>query len=182
MAGLKDQLLKSGLVNDKQLKKAARDQRKETQQSKQQGKPTPHDQQRTQRLQAQQDKLQRDRALELERKQAAETKALAAQVGQLIQHTALQQTGGDVVFNFSDGNAVKRLHLNPETRDQLARGLVGIVKYVQKFHIVPRETIEKIRLRDASAVILLNSYGKSGESAPEDDPYAAFQVPDDLIW
>lgn len=182
MAGLKDQLLKSGLINDKQLKKAARDQHKESQLSKQQGKPTQQDSQRANLQQAQQIKIQRDRELEQSRKQAAELKALSAQIGQMIEQAAMRHTEGDLIFSFADLNTVKRLHLNACTRDQLSRGLAGIVKHGHKYHIVPRETVEKIRQRDASAVTLLNPHGQKAEISTDEDPYAAFQVPDDLIW
>ena len=182
MAGIKDQLLKSGLVNDKQLKKTAREQRKDVQQSRQQGKLTEQESQRIKLLEAQQAKQQKDRALELFRKQASDKKAVDAQIRQLLSHTALTQTDGELVYNFTDASTVKRLHLTGEIRDHLMRELLGIVKHDQKYHIVPRETVEKIRERNPAVVIQLNSRTLTEDESDQEDPYAKYQVPDDLIW
>ena len=46
------------------------------------------------------------------------------------------------------------------------------------FEIVPAPVAEKIAGRDADAVLHLNQEAETDE----DDPYADFQVPDDLTW
>ena len=45
--------------------------------------------------------------------------------------------------------------------------------------LVPRVIADKIAERDPSLVVRVN---KTGTGTAEDDPYAAFQVPDDLMW
>jgi len=45
--------------------------------------------------------------------------------------------------------------------------------------LVPRVIADKIAERDATLVVRVN---KSATVAEEDDPYAAFQIPDDLMW
>jgi uncharacterized protein YaiL (DUF2058 family) len=40
---------------------------------------------------------------------------------------------------------------------------------------------EKIRQRDVAAVVLLNTRAAEAAADP-DDPYAAYQIPDDLMW
>ena len=45
---------------------------------------------------------------------------------------------------------------------------------------MPAPVARKIAERDAAAVIELNDSNKSASA--EDDPYADYQVPDDLIW
>jgi uncharacterized protein YaiL (DUF2058 family) len=44
---------------------------------------------------------------------------------------------------------------------------------------VPRVIADKIAERDASLVVRVN---KASTAIEEDDPYAAFQIPDDLMW
>ncbi len=178
MAGLRDQLLKSGLVNEKQIKKAQKEMIKE--QRGQQGKPTAaEDKQRLQ--QAQVEKVVRDRQLNQQRKEEAERKALTAQIRQLIETQRLPRGEGDLPYHFTDGGKVKKLDLDAKLRDHLVRGLIAVVTLDGKYEIVPRETAEKIRLRDDKAVIVLNDLAAENHAA-EDDPYAAYQVPDDLIW
>ena len=178
MAGLRDQLLKSGLVNEKQVKKAQKAMIKE-QRGHPDKPPAAEDKQRLQQAQA--EKVERDRLLNQQRKEEAERKALTAQVRQLIETQRLPRGEGDIPYHFTDAGKVKKLDLDARLRDHLVRGLIAVVTLDGKYDIVPRETAEKIRLRDATTVVVLNE--QTGEShASEDDPYAAYQVPDDLIW
>jgi len=177
MAGLRDQLLKSGLVNEKQVKKAQKEKHKE---QRNQGKSVvPEDKLRLQQAQA--EKAERDRLLNQQRKEEAERKAVSAQVRQLIETQRIAKAEGDIPFNFTDGGAVKKLYLDRKLRDLLVKGHTAIVKLDDRYEIVPRETAEKIGQRLAEAVVLLNEAARSEEPSA-DDPYAAYQVPDDLIW
>ena len=45
--------------------------------------------------------------------------------------------------------------------------------------LVPRVIADKIAERDASLVVRVN---KPVTAVDEDDPYAAFKIPDDLMW
>ena len=177
MAGLRDQLLKSGLVNEKQVKKAQKEKHKE---QRQPGKSAVSDE-KLRLQQAQAEKAERDRLLNQQRKEEAERKALIAQVRQLIETQRIARFEGEVPFNFTDSGTVKKLYLDQKIRDQLVKGLLAIVKFNDRYDMVPRETAEKIGQRMAEAVILLNEAVKS-EAPAADDPYAAYQVPDDLIW
>lgn len=181
MGGLRDQLLKSGLVNEKQVKKAQQEKRKASQQ--QQGKSgTEADQNKRELQRIQAEKAERDRQLNLERAREAERKAITAQVRQLIEAHRQPKGGGEVPFNFVDGEKVKRLYLADSVRGQIARGQLAIVKLDQQYELVPAEVAEKIRQRDAGAVILQNDPARKNAPREEDDPYAAYQVPDDLLW
>ncbi len=46
---------------------------------------------------------------------------------------------------------------------------------------MPAGVAEKIRQRDESVILLLNTRS-AAEQVEEDDPYADFQIPDDLMW
>ena len=47
------------------------------------------------------------------------------------------------------------------------------------YEIIPREAALKIQERDASRIVLLNTHVEEPDA---DDPYAAYQIPDDLMW
>ena len=179
MAGLRDQLLKSGLVNEKQIRKAQKEKQKE---QRSHGNPkAAADKEAQSRLNAQYEKLQRDRALNQQRKEDADRKALAAQARQLIEVHKQPRNEGETPFSFTDAGKIKKLMLETRVRDQLVRGQLAIVRVDQAYELVPRETAEKIRQRDATFLFLLNE--PSGHNEPSgDDPYADYQVPDDLIW
>jgi uncharacterized protein YaiL (DUF2058 family) len=54
------------------------------------------------------------------------------------------------------------------------------VKFEKTYEVVNCEAAEKIRLRDAACVLVLNKAVEA--EVKEDDPYAEYQIPDDLMW
>ena len=178
MAGLKDQLLKTGLVSEKQIKKAEKEKRKEGQ--KQASGMPGGDHLSRHANDSLLEKQQRDRQLNQQQKEQAERKAVLAQVRQLIDTQKLPMPQGDIPFNFLHEGKVKKLYVDAKTRDLLIRGIIGLTHFDGRYDLVPRETVEKIRAREEAVIVLLNT-GKS-EADASDDPYAAFQVPEDLVW
>lgn len=174
-----DQLKKSGLVDEDRAKKAKRTRHKQVKQQKgTQARPLDEG-----KLKVQQDhaeKAGRDRALNLQRKQAAEQKAIAAQIRQLIEMNRIQTDDGEIGFNFTDGNRVQRFYVTENQQDHLVRGRLAIVRLQDSYHLVPAGVAEKIKGRDPSCVMILNLTQSGASDA--DDPYADFQVPDDLMW
>lgn len=175
MSGLRDQLLKTGLINDKQVKKIQKQRYQELK-----GTHKPKNDADLQR--ALSDKQDKDRELNQQRKEQAELKALSAQITQLITTQRIHPIEGDMPYHFNDGGSVKKLYLLPKVRDLIISGRYAIVKHQQCYHIVPRETAEKIRQRESGILIVLNELENKDTEILTDDPYEKFQVPDDLIW
>jgi uncharacterized protein YaiL (DUF2058 family) len=182
MSGLKDQLLKAGLVNEKQLKKAQQEKRRENRQNQGQGKTAAAEEEKRRLQQAAAEKAERDRQLNLQRKEEAEKKAIAAQVKQLIETHRQPKGESETPFNFVDDGKVKRLYLGGQARSQVVRGQLAIVKLNGQYELVPIDVVDKIRQRDAGAVVLQNDPPNKQGQDGSDDPYANFQVPDDLMW
>ncbi len=175
---LRDQLLKAGLVNEKQAKKAKQEKRKQAKQQRKSKTAALSDTQ----LRAQQalaEKAERDRRLNRERQQASEQKAREAQIKQLIETNRLPIKDSEIPFHFEDGKKIKRIYVSDPIREQLAGGRLVIVKADSQYEVVPVAVAEKIRARDEQRVIFCNE-PQSGEDA--DDAYADYQVPDDLMW
>ena len=82
-------------------------------------------------------------------------------------------------YNFVDQKKVKRIAVNDLVRDKLSKGSLAIVSHAGGYEIIPRDAALKIQERDARRIVLLNT---QTEAPDEDDPYAAYQVPDDLMW
>ncbi len=97
----------------------------------------------------------------------------------MIETSRLPKLSTEDYYNFVDDKKVKRLSVNVMMRDKLSKGSLAIVRYEGRYEVVPRATAERIQERDPKRVVLLNV--QSGEPDP-DDPYAAYQVPDDLMW
>ncbi|MDX3772793.1 DUF2058 domain-containing protein [Chromatiaceae bacterium AAb-1] len=173
---LKEQLLKAGLANAKKLKAVKKEQH---QQKKQAGKNKPVvNEASVLAEQARQQQIIRDQELNRQKQAELAQKAVAAQVKQLIDNNKIKAQG-DIAFNFADGKLVKRLYVNQKLQDELTRGLLAIVRQHEQYFLVPVPVAEKIQQRQPDSVILLNTRQQKPE---EDDPYADYQIPDDLMW
>lgn len=175
---LQDQLLKAGLVDKKKAKAVQKEKRK---QAKQVPKgQTVIDENKRLAEEARRQKAERSQELNRQQQLEAEKKAILAQIKQLITQHRLDRKGGEVAYQFVDSKKIKKLYLTELQQNQLSRGIIAIVKLNDQYELVPTAIAEKIAQRDESFVMLINQ--KSTEVVEEDDPYADYQIPDDLMW
>lgn len=175
---LQDQLMKAGLVNKKKVQNANKQKHKERKaQGKKPGQEEAEALARAQQARA--EKADRDRELNRQKQQEAERKAVAAQVRQLIESNRLGDSRGETAYNFTDGKLIKRLYIQEALVDPLSRGQLAIVRLDQGYELVPAKVAEKISQRDPQCIVVLN---EARTEPDEEDPYADFQIPDDLMW
>ena len=208
---LRDQLLAAGLVSQKQVRDAERQQQhqqREQQHAKQKQRPA-HDQRggtskpgqavpvdgrradvaaavtaptpATRHASAQSAKVARDLALNKKQRDKAEQKARAAQIKQLIAQNRVARGETEERYNFVDGGRVRFIAANADIRRRLLAGELVIVRHDGVHDVVPAAIAQRIRERDERAVI--NAVpSAAAPTAPIDDPYKDFAVPDDLMW
>jgi len=176
---LQEQLLKSGLVSSAKAKAVKTEQRKKTQQQRK-NNVAAVDETKLLAQQAQAEKAEKARELNQKRLQEEARKQLAAQVKQLLDSHRIANDPSGEPYHFTDQNKVKTLYVSESTRNQLGDGRLAIVKLNREYAVVTLEAAQKIRDRSPESLVLLNS--KTGGSEEQDDPYAAYQVPDDLMW
>ena len=176
---LQDQLLKAGLVDkDKvnKVKKHKKVQARKQRSVKGAAKPKLSPEQQRERA----EKLERDRELNERRNEARRQREIAAEVKQLVNGNRhpRSESEDDRPFYFEIKGKVRRLYVSPQTHAMITSGKLVIVNANGVFELVPPDIAEKIRQRNPSLVVDLPE-----EQGPdEDDPYAQFQVPDDLVW
>lgn len=175
---LRDQLLKAGLVNEKQAKQASKAKQKE-QRLVHKGQIEADDSQKRAAQEAQAEKAKRDQELNRQQQEKAEAKARTAQIKQLIEVSRLPKLTTEDYYNFVDDKKVKRIPVNTLVRNKLSSGSLSIVHHGGGYEIIPREAALKIQERDPRRIVLLNA---PTEEPDADDPYAAYQIPDDLMW
>jgi uncharacterized protein len=175
---LRDQLLQAGLVSQKQVKDAERQQQRQTQQLPKHKRGTAASQQPAPAPPVQRAKSARDQELNRQQQDKARRKSLQAQIKQLIDQNRLPQVEGDDFYNFVDGSRIRHIAVDAAVRGGLLRGEIMIARHEGRYYLVPAATAARIRERDDSAVIAHTP----GESSAGDEAYAAFPVPDDLIW
>lgn len=179
MSSLQDQLMKAGLVDAKKAKQTQKDKRKAAKiQNK--SKQVVVDETKLQAQQAQAEKVARDRELNAQLKAEADRKAIAAQIKQLITLNTQSKGHGDIAYNFTDGKQIKKIFVSAAVQNLLVRGRLIIVKLGDSYELVPFPVAEKIAERDESVVIALRT--AQDAQSDEDDPYADYQIPDDLMW
>ncbi|OEF30140.1 DUF2058 domain-containing protein [Vibrio rumoiensis] len=173
---LQEQMLKAGLVNSKKLEKA----KKSSKKSRVQAREAREAVEANKKAQ-----IERDKALSAEQKQQTLTKELKAQVKQLIEMNRVDTKDGDIGYNFTDGTTVKKLYVDKFTQNQLTNGRLAIARFAavnseDEYVVIPASVADKIALRDENSIVLNNVLTQEAED--EDDPYADFVVPDDLMW
>ena len=99
----------------------------------------------------------------------------------MINTNKLDRKGGELAYQFVDGKKIKKLYVTSKLQDQLTKGQIAIVKQGDQYELVPARIAEKIKQRDEARVLVLHEKGNS-ETVDEDDPYADYPIPDDLMW
>ena len=167
---LQDQLLKANLTNKKQVQQV----RKQKHKARKQAKPDHGD---ATLKQQQEEKVARDRALNRQREEDAQRKSVVAQVRQLIEANKLSREGGESAYHFVDAGRVRKLYVTEVQQQQLAAGKLVLVKLEEQVELVLPEVAEKIAARDPDAILK-----SQAEQQVEEDEYAGYEVPDDLVW
>lgn len=176
---LRDQLLKAGLVSTEQVKKAERQNRKQTHKVKkdkslaEQERQQKQEQQRREAEQAQQ-KRELDRELNRQREQEKNRRAILAQVRQILEQHRQNDDKADLLFNFQAGKKIRRVRVTPDQQRQLAMGRLGIARNPHDpfdYPIVPRTAALKLqKLGDEEFIAVLNPETNRLE---EDDDWPA---------
>ncbi len=174
---LQEQMLKAGLVSSKKMAKVQRTAKKSRVQARNAREAVEANKK---------EQLERDKQLNEQQKQAVLSKESKAQVKQLIEMNRIEIAKGDIGFNFTDDNLIKKVTVDKITQAQLISGRLAIARLVidnsdvNEYAIIPASVADKIAQRDANSIVLNNAL--SQEEQDEDDPYADFKVPDDLMW
>ncbi len=178
MSSLQEQLLKAGLVDEKQAKKVNKEKRKNAKVQRKSNEVAV-DETKLRAQQAREEKAERDRRLNAERKAEQDAKAIAAQIRQLITTHRQSKDRGDIAYNFADGGKIKKMYISGVLQQRLSNGQLAIVRLNDGYELVPAVVAEKIAQRDPNSVVALN---KKVDLPAGDDPYADYQIPDDLMW
>ncbi len=173
---LQAQLLKAGLVDNKKAKKLS--------------KQAVHEQRTGQSDEAalkakiaqdQQEKLEKDQALDLEKKRLLQGKELKAAIVQMINQHKIRHIDGDVSYQFIDESKVKKIYLNQQIYNALVSGSLVVAKENDGYAVLPKALADRINDK-MEGFIIVNNSEKNEQITDEEDPYAAYVIPDDLMW
>lgn len=183
MASLQEQLLKAGLTTKQKTRQANADKRKK---NKQQRSGVDHgaslqEQVKQDLLKSKAEKVAKDSALNDVKKQEVATKEQLLRIKQILEHHQLTGVSGESEYNYTFNNKVKKLSLNTITHKALVNGRLALCGLNEITYLVTSETAAKVAELDHTMVLVQNDKLATEES-DEDDPYADYQIPDDLMW
>jgi uncharacterized protein YaiL (DUF2058 family) len=163
---LRDQLLKAGLVDKKQVNKAKHDRRISNKKPKGQKQPIAQPKEdnvtREERLAYAERNRELNRQRELERKK----RESIAQVKQLIKDNRLtiKERDDDEPFYFVVGKKVKKMFLSEKISNDLTNGRLAIANLDGRFEIIPENAARQIAERNKKTLVFFN------DSAPDPNP------------
>lgn len=184
---LRDQLLKAGLADKKKAKQVAKDQRKQKKQVKA-GQATKDDSLQQEIAARRAADKERSRELNAEREQLRLEKEKLAQVENMLRQLKIA-SAGDVAYRFTHGSQIRDVLVSEQQKRQLEKGQLAVALLDERLLLIPSPVAEKIASRDESfiacwhkdAQLPADSAQADGEPE-EEDPYADYQIPDDLMW
>lgn len=197
---LQDQLLKAGLVSEKQVQDTRRKDSRDRKSKKPPKKARPAQSksvlpgtdtpaspatEREREIARQRAaKVARDRALNQDREADRERKARRAQARQMVEQHSRNEAGADLPYNFQRGRKIKRLYVTAAQRSELLAGTLAVLGLEGVQHVMTPENAERVQALAPDAWVHRQDPQAEADAQPgsEDDPYAAFQVPDDLMW
>jgi len=175
---LQDQLLKAGLATEEQVRTSRQGKRKQ----RKAGQPR-DDEARRAASKRRAEQADRDRQLNEKRESERREKELRVQIRDLVLGASLNRDDADIPYNVLHGSTARRIHVTAEQRDGLAAGVLAVATARGRHHVIPSEAADRIlALMPGYFVFRQDPSAKAPPAPDDDDPYAAYQVPDDLMW
>jgi len=173
---LQDQLLALGVADKKKVKQNTHAKRVESK-TKPKG-PSVQESLLENQQQAREAKKAKDQALALEREAKRQQAERLSQVRDMVSaHTIARGPDAERVdFRFPYGKKIRPFPVSAAVRDQLAKGIVGLIEIDGAIVIVPRDTLERCRQRLEGQEIFTHL----AKLEVDDGDYPP--IPDDLDW
>ena len=165
---IQEQLLKAGMVDKKQVKKAQHEKRVESKKNQKGGGPS-EDSTRLRLQQQQAEQAKQNQKLNAERNLQAQQKADQAAARQLIESNKLPIEEGGVTYHYLglDGK-IKRISVQQDVADKLSEGLMGLAQYKSDLVLLTAETVMKVLQRDKDSILAYNDPAEIEDEYPAD--------------
>jgi len=177
-----EQLLQLGLVDKKKADSVKKQQHQIKKQASKAGKKAVVvDENLLLAQKAEEKKKARAKELNLQREKKLKKREEDGRIRQLVEQHRLDKDDRGIAYRFTVNNKIQRIFVAKEMADKLSDGRLGIVVLADQYEVLPRTVIEKIRSISDRVSININSVSDQ-KSLDPDDPYAGYEVPDDLVW
>ncbi|WP_019626535.1 DUF2058 domain-containing protein [Thioalkalivibrio sp. ALJT] len=185
---LRSQLLKTGLVDEKQVRKAKAQKHKARKGNtpKKKDRKAPAEPGVAEARRAEQ--AERSRQKNREQQERAERRARHAQIRELVTTQLAPIPTGDAAldYHFQQGGQIRHIPVTADLQKRLADGRAAIagldIRPEKGFRVIPRETADRIRERDPDWPLVIPAETEADTAPDPDDPYKDYVIPDDLMW
>ncbi|MBQ4888876.1 MULTISPECIES: DUF2058 domain-containing protein [Shewanella] len=179
---LQEQLLKAGLASKQKARDVKTQKRKQKKAKIDDGSADLKQQIAQQKL----EQAEKDRALNEKRFAEAEEKGqVRGLITEFTKFAISIPTDAEIKFNFTVNNKILSVYVNEKLQGQLLSGAVGIIRYEDKSYLVPHKLAERVNLLVPEWCGYLwtdTDDNQTEQVTKEDDPYADYAIPDDLMW
>lgn len=176
---LQEQLLKAGLASKQKVRDVKTQKRRDK-------KARVDDGSSALKLEiAEQKRLQAEKDKALNEQRFAEATArgqVRGLVSEFTQFAIKIPNHAEIKFNYTLDNKIYSVYIDEKIQSELLKGQLGIVQYEDKSYLVPHKLAERVNLLVPQwcGYLWQQDAGKAVEV--EDDPYADYAIPDDLMW
>ncbi|MCL1037948.1 DUF2058 domain-containing protein [Shewanella submarina] len=176
---LQEQLLKAGLASKQKVRDVKTQKRRNRKANVDDGSAALKEQVAAQRKA----QAEKDKALNEERfAQAQERGQVRALVHEVKKLAIALPKDAETKFNFTLENKIYSVYVNDKLQQQLLKGQLGIVRLEDASFLVPHKLAERVNLLVPQWCGYLWSAQDNTPEVEEDDPYADYVIPDDLMW
>ncbi|KZN69081.1 DUF2058 domain-containing protein [Pseudoalteromonas luteoviolacea] len=180
MGSLQDQLLKAGLTTEHKMKVAKTEKRKQQKKKKKKGATSDQTDLQKHIEQTKLAQQQKAEALNKAKQDDLKEREQVARVKQILEHHNQDEIKGDRTFNFTYESKIKELDVNEKTQQALSKGRLAICVLEGQFYVLEDEPARKVAEVDEKYIVF--HVEDNANQVDEDDPYAGYEVPDDLTW
>lgn len=181
---LRDQLLKAGLAKPGQARVVEQKKRREARNPKL--KDGMNDAVRDAAFKAAEEQRERSKKLNEARQEKLHRKEIKKRIQTVLENEKLNNPHAQRPFRFPIGKRVKTIHVSEEQFKELMASRLAAVVVDERIFLVKAEVVERLKGIDKTIRYHLPSpveeTPKSSPNSEIDDPYAGFEVPDDIVW
>lgn len=177
---LQEQLLKAGLTSKQKIKDVKTQKKRNRKANVDDGSEALKQQVAIQKA----EQAKRDKQLNEQRFAEASEKGLVRSLITEIKKQAIRlPSDGEIKFNYTLLNKIYPLYITNTLQQQLLSGKLGIVRLEDHSYLVPHRLAERVNLLVPDWVGYLWQADTDGlQPKDEEDPYADYVIPDDLMW
>lgn len=190
-----DQLLKAGLVSEDDISKAEAQKQQKAAKRKAQRAAKKHPAQKqkpvvpkgdgtvansaaSKMLGTTQDIADKQQKKKQQQVYVEQRRVMNIKINELLKDAAVEDPDGDIKFSYVYDAKVRHTYVSEAQQKKLASAEYALTVVKAKTKLIPATLIESLKAVDPERFVHI----VKEEASDKDDPYAGFEVPDDLTW